>query len=237
MYFDEENKDKQLEAMNNFNNNAKSPFVFTEYDKISDVLMWFDYNYYLKLNVKLSRNDKDGNRQSFHTEFKTTFNNNTSYSIRRDYNVFYTIECKNKELKNNYVILYPGDVYVLNMLIRNNIIPWFLGSTRIFGKDNDDQLFIKYNDIQRQYLPLTGGSFLSFYPVVFEYNNDQTKKEGINIGINHDSISFDTTVDKFFQFTYIMSKTDMVSAAIGMINYVKSKPYLTNFKNLSDFRG
>ena len=234
MYFSEDSKDKQLEVVNN---NAKSPFVFIEYDKISDVLMWFDYNYYLKLNVKLSRNDKNGNRQPFHTEYKTMYNNNINYTIRRDYTVFYTIESNNKETKNNYVMLYPGDVYVLNMLIRNNIIPWFIGSTRIFGKYVDDQLFIKYNDIERQYLPLSGGSFLSFAPTVFTFKMDDTKKEGINIGVNHDNNTFDTTVDKFFQFTYILSKTDMISAAIGMINYVKTKPYLVNYRDLSDLRG
>ena len=165
------------------------------------------------------------------------YNNNVNYTIRRDYTVYYSIECKSREAGNNYVYLYPGDVYVLNMLIRNNIIPWFIGSTRIFGKDADDQLFLKYNDIETQYLPLSGGSFLSFAPAIFTFKMDDTKKEGIIIGVNHDSNTFTITVDKFFQFTYILSKTDMISAAIGMINYVKSKPYLTNFKDLSDFRG
>ena len=159
--------------------------------------------------------------------------NSISYSIRRDYSVYYSIECSDKTIADkNYAVLYPGDVYVLNMLINNNILPWFMGETRIFSKNKDDRLFIR-SEVERQYLPLSGGSFLSFTPTIIEYTMDDTSKEGITIAMNHDNITFDISVDKFFQFAYILSNTDMISAAIGMINYVKTKPYLVNYKDLT----
>ena len=47
-----------------------SPFIFTEYDKISDTLMWFGTSKYrLRFNVQLSRRDNNGNVRSFHSEF------------------------------------------------------------------------------------------------------------------------------------------------------------------------
>ena len=211
---------------------SNSPFIFIDYDKISDVIIWFDRNYYMKLNVRLSRTDKSGNRLPFHSEYKAGFNS-ISYSIRRDYSVYYSIECSDKTIADkNYAVLYPGDVYVLNMLINNNILPWFMGETRIFSKNKDDRLFIR-SEVERQYLPLSGGSFLSFTPTIIEYTMDDTSKEGITIAMNHDNITFDISVDKFFQFAYILSNTDMISAAIGMINYVKTKPYLVNYKDLT----
>jgi hypothetical protein len=215
-------------------NRKNSPFLYIDYDKISDVILWFNRNYYLKLNVRLSRNDKSGNRIPFHSEYKTEYNNNITYSIRRDYSVFFSVECNDKSIADrNYVYLYPEDVYVLNMLINNNILPWFMGDNRIFGKDKENKLYLKYTDVERQYLPLQGGGFLSFAPTVIEYVMDDTCKEGINVGINHDNITFDITVDKFFQFAYILANTDMISAAIGMINYVKVKPWLVNYKDLT----
>ena len=214
---------------------SKSPFVFINYDKISDVILWLDKNYYLKLNVRLTRNDKNGNKIPFHSEYKTEYNNNINYTIRRDYNVFYSIECNDRTIaENNYTYLYPSDVYVLNMLIEKNILPWFMGDGRVFCKDVNDKLIVKYTDIERQYLPLPGNGFLSFYPTIVEFM-DGTSKEGVNIGMNRNNITFDVTVDKFFQFAYIMSRTDMISAAIGMLNYVKSKPYLVNYRDLTNY--
>lgn len=213
---------------------SKSPFVFIDYDKISDVILWFDRNYYMKLNVKLSKTDKKDKRLPFHSEYKTEYNNNITYSIRRDYTTYYSIECNDRSIADkNYVFLYPSDVYVLSMLIEKNILPWFMGDTRIYGKNKDDELFLKYTDTEKVYLPLNGGSFLSFEPTIITFL-DGTGKEGITIAMNHENITFDITVDKFFQFAYIITRADMVSSAIGMINYVKSKPYLVNFKDLAN---
>ena len=225
------NNNQQQSQYNN-SGNKQSPFIFLDYDKISDVILWFDRNYYMKLNVRLSKNDKNGNRMPFHSEYKTSFKDNITYSIRRDYSVFYSIECNDKSIADrNYVYLYPGDVYVLSMLIENNMMPWFFGNTRIFDKNKDDKLYIK-PEVDRVYLPLNGGGFLSFLPTVIDYIDD-TCKEGINIGMNRDNVNFDINVDKFFQFTYIITRMDMMSSAISMLNYVKQKPYLANYRDLT----
>lgn len=214
------------------NNNKNSPFYFIDYDKIADVVMRFDSSYYLKFNVRLSRTDKDGNRIPFHSEYKSRPNGNEMYSIRREYTTFYSIESYNRDIDRNYVYMYPGDIYVLNMLINNNILPWFVGEKRIFGKNSDDQLCIKYNDFEKQYLPLSAGQFLSFLPAIIQFP-EGSSKEGVTIGINRESVSFDITVDRFFQFAYIIQNTDMLSMAASMINYVKIKPYLLNYKDLT----
>jgi hypothetical protein len=221
---------------NNHTDGVKSPFYFIDYDKISDVILRFDMNYFMKLNVRLSKKDKDGNRIPFHSEYKTysKVKGYDLYTIRREYNVFYSIESSNKEIQNNYVNLYPNDVYILNMLINNNILPWFFGDTRIFGKDGSDLLFIKYKDYEKVYLPLTGGQFLSFLPTIINYMDD-TSKEGLIIGINREDVNFEISVDKFFYFAYIIANTDMFSMAAAMIDYVKHKPYLVNYRDISTF--
>jgi hypothetical protein len=217
------------------NNTPKSPFYFIEYDKISDVLMWFNSNYYLKLNVKLSRNDKNSNRIPFHSEYKSysKVNDYETYMIRREYNVFYSIESNIKDIKNNYIYFNPGDVYVLNMLINNIIIPWFFGDSRIFGKNKDDELCIKNRNFSRVNLPVNGGQYISFLPTIIKFN-DGNAIEGISICINSDEIFFDITADRFFNFAQIISNTDMISTATSMLNYVKSKPYLVNYKDFTN---
>ena len=212
-----------------------SPFIFIDYDKISDVLMWFNSEYYMKMNVKLSKIDRYNGRLPFHSEYKF-YNKNTdreTYNIRRDYSVFFSIESTIKDIENNYIYLNPSDVYVLNILINNNIMPWFFGDTRIFGKNKQDQLCIKRKEFTRVNLPVNSGQYISFLPTICIFNDD-TSKEGVSICINSDSIFFDITIDKFLQFAYIVSNTDMYTMASTMINYVKAKPYLVNLKSFND---
>ena len=210
-------------------------FTFNDYDKISDTLMYFSDNYTLKFNVILSRYDKGYNsRKSFHYEYRyMSEKKGEQYGITRTYNYYLSIECKDKGSENSFVILKPGDVYMLQMLIKTNIIPWFMGPTRIFGVNKNGVLCIttrKFNPVE---FPLNEYSYMKFYPSIISYE-DGTQKEGVRVILNDEAFFFDATIDQFLHFAYIIDNLDMTTAAMTMLNYTKIKPYQTNYKDFID---
>lgn len=214
-------------------NDAVNPFIFLDYDKITDILMWLPDGYILKFVVRLSSRDRNDNRKPFHSEYSyiDRRTNETQYMIRRDYKYFFSIE--NKDNRDANVILRPGDVYMLQFIINNNILPWFMGANRIFGINKKGKLCIMTRDFHPIDLPLDEAHWMKFYPSIITFE-DGTSKEGVRVVLNDDMNFFDMTVDVFFNFAYIICDMDMTSAAMSMLNYVKIKPYKANYKDLTN---
>jgi len=199
---------------------------YTDYDRITDKLMFLSNTITLNFTVVLAKKDKMGNRSHIHyeAEYPSKFRDqNMSRSIKRDILYYFTID--NSTDFGNGLVLRPQDVEILKMLLDQQILPWFFGVKRVFGiKDN--KLFVKnYGDpvvyAQSDY------KFISFTPIVFEYE-DGTFKEGIRIYLNNQDAFADLDIDRFMQFVNIIKCTDMYNAALNMINYVKIPPYGVN---------
>lgn len=211
-------------------NKGISPIIFTEYDKISDSVMWLDSTFNMKFVVQLTTYDKNGNPRTFHNEFITRNKAKglDNVSVRREYRFYYIIESK-----LNYrdsVLLYPNDVMLLNMIIQNNIFPWFIGSNTIFGRDSRNILKIKGKfDIVD--FPLNNGKYLRFYPTIIGYE-DGTMKEGIRMEMNNPEVFADITIDKFLEMSNYLVNTDMLTMASTMLNYIKTEPYGANIRDL-----
>ena len=47
---------------------AQSPITFNDYEKITDILIYFSTDIILKFVVQLARKDQDGRRRFFHRE-------------------------------------------------------------------------------------------------------------------------------------------------------------------------
>ena len=206
-----------------------SPFIFTNYDKISDNLMWFGSSKYrLRFNVQLNRRDNAGNIKSFHNEF--SFYNESMdkncINIIRDYKYFYSIDKASGSLDES-VILRQNDVEVLRYIIKERIYPWIFGSKSVYGFDKNKNLCLKQN-VKAILIPLSNQNFISFKPIIVHYENTHESKEGIQIVINNEDNAIEIDIDTFFQFSSIILNTDMVNAAMNMLTYVKVKPYLIN---------
>lgn len=210
-------------------NQPVSPFIFTEYDKISDTLMWFGASKYkLRFCVQLNRKDQNNGVRPFHSEFGF-YNENLgkkSVNISRDYKYFYSIERSNDF--EGSVILRQNDAEVLRFLINNRMYPWFFGSKSIYGMDANNGLCLKRN-VKDVILPLSNNSYMGFRPIVINYENTHESKQGVEITINENTNSFEIDIDNFLQFTSIILHTDMVNCAMSMLNYVKTKPYHVNY--------
>ena len=68
---------------------------YTDYDRITDKLMFLSPTITLNFTVALSRKDKNGNRAHIHTdmEYASKFRDqNVARSIKRDINYYFTID-------------------------------------------------------------------------------------------------------------------------------------------------
>jgi hypothetical protein len=208
-----------------------SPFIFTEYDKISDTLMWFGTSKYkLRFNVRLNRKDQNGKIRSFHSEFG--FYNESlgknGINISRDYTYFYTIE-RGGDL-NGSLLLRQNDVEMLKMVIKDRIYPWFFSQQKsVYGMNQEGQLCLKRR-VKPILFPLSNNNYISFCPTVIEFSTTHEYKQGLEVAINEETNSFDIDIDTFLQFASIILNTDMVNAAMNMLNYVKVKPYRVNYR-------
>lgn len=205
---------------------AEKPFTFVNYDRISDTMMTLATGVTLKFVVDLTRLDRNNNELSFHreTEFYSKKFNRKSYSITRCYSCYYVINFKDDFMLG--CILRPADVKVLQILIDRTIMPWYVGSKRIFKMiDNKMVITGEFKDVA---LPISEATYIRFSPVVINYENLDQYKEGIRFEINGKDNCIDLPLDRFMEFVYIIMNTDMFSMASSMLAYVKTPPYKVN---------
>lgn len=207
--------------------NKKPGIIFLDYDKISDTLMWLSRDYMLKFCVSLKYKNSRGDLVPFHSEYKSY-----SETADREYlsislyqSVYFVINCNSNY--NNSVLLRPNDVVVLTMLYNKTILSWYVGPHKVFGYDENHQLILtgKYpTDLQ---VPMSDNKYLGFLPITDTYENGDGK-EGLRIFINSSENYIDLSIDRMFEFFYYICNTNMVEAAIGLMNYVKIPPYGQN---------
>lgn len=210
---------------------------FSEYDRISDTLMFFNTDVTLEFVVTLSSRDKNGNRLFFHTECDYDSNKyigvDKGHSIKRRMTFYFAINDR-KAFDRSFVIR-PEDAMMLTMLIESQILPWYFDPKRKIFSVIEEQMKItgKYQDImfaKNEY------SYLRFVPCVYSFN-DNTYKEGIRMYVSSDSAYVDMEIDKFLGLYYFISKTDMYGAACSLVTYTKVAPYGINTFNSSGLGG
>lgn len=197
--------------------------IYSDFDKISDVILFFSNDLTLSICMQLNKKNKDNKISNFQQTFHYISKNldKESYSIKRTMQAYFAINDL-KDYKNG-VMLKANDIVFLKMLIDNNILPWFIGNDRIFFLDNQNKLQIR-GKWDYQEFKINEYSFLAFAPIVIRYE-DGTDKEGIRMLINSKDRFVDLTIDIFMAFYYYISNTDLYNAAANMANYVKMAPY------------
>lgn len=212
-----------------------SQINYTDYDRITDILMYLSNNITLNFNVVMSKKDKNGARQyyQYEAEYVSKYiGTNKSRSIKRNMNFYFTIDNKN-DFANGF-ILRPQDVMMLDMIISEQILPWFMGKNRIFGII-DNVLVIKGNYTPVLYTQ-SEYKYLSFSPIIYSFE-DGSFKEGVRICLNSESEYADIDIDKFLGFYYILKNTDMYCTACNMLTFVKQPPYGINTFSMTGLGG
>ena len=206
--------------------------TFVDYDRISDVLMFFNNDTTLEFVVVLSAKDKAGNRSFFHSEYDYEsdkyFGIDQGHSIKRRMTFYFSINDK----KTRSFVIRPEDSIMLTMLIESQVLPWYFDPKRKIFSIIEGQLRIvgtykpvvfAHNDI----------SYLRLIPCVYQFE-DNTYKEGIRMYVSSETTFVDMEIDKFLSLFYFISRTDMYSVATNMVTYVKTPPYGVNTYSISN---
>ena len=199
---------------------------FTDYNRITDVLMWFTDTITLNFTVGLSTKSKiNGERRFFQyeTEYKDgSYSNDSLRSIKRNMNFFFTID--NKESFAAGMILRPQDVQTLIMLIDSKIMPWYFGTEEYAFQIVDNKLTLK--EFEPVYFTQSESKWIKFEPIVYSYE-DGSFTQGLQMILAQD-VYIPMTLDKLLGFIHLLKNTDMYAVACAMVNYVKIQPYGVN---------
>lgn len=197
---------------------------FTDYERITDTLMYLTDKITLGFTLALSKKMQSGERSFFHYETKYQSQYGLqARGIKRNMNYYFLIS--NKEIFGSGMILRPQDVELILMLIKHKVLPWFFGTQEqhAFQIVNNTLVLKKYTPV---IYTQTESKFMGFDPIVYHYENSNQFAEGINISFSEGE-SCPMTIDKFMGLVNIL-KTDMYSVACSMANYVKTMPYGVN---------
>ena len=200
---------------------------FTDYEKISDVLMFLSKDISLCFNVSLAYKKADGTRSHYHKEYVYSskyINKGNVVSIKRNFNYYLSIDVRDDF--NNSVMITPANMIALKMKMKI-VYNWM---STLF-KYVDDKLIIS-GTWKENILYLNRTSTLKFEPNVCIYE-DGTYKEGVRIYINDESLFFDLDIDRFMELYYIVDTIDMYQNAIILLNYIAPKEYGNNLSYIN----
>ena len=203
--------------------------IFTDFDKITDVLMYLSSDVTLNICMALNKKNKDGNYVSFHSEFQYVNHGKECYSVKRTIMPFFQIS-DIKDFKNS-IMIKAQDIVMIKMLIDNNILPWYMGNTRIYFFDDNNKLQMK-GKYEFQEIRISDYSFIAFAPIILRYE-DGTEKEGVRMLMNSKERFVDMQIDTFLAFYYFLTATDLYAAGANMANYVKTMPYDVGLHNIN----
>lgn len=199
---------------------------FTDYERITDSLMYLSDRLTLNFVVNLAKKNQMGNRQfcHFETSYVSEKYNGTSpiRSIKRNMSYYFVID--DREVFANGFILRPQDVELLLMLIQQQILPWFFGNKeeRAFHMVKEQLVLKEYREVV---YTQSESRWIKFAPIVYSYE-DGTFAQGLEMIFQSGEVA-SMNADKFMGFVNIL-KTDMYAVACSMLTYVKQQPYEIN---------
>ena len=206
-------------------------FNYTDFDRITDTVMFFDNNHTLNFCTRLSTKDRNGYRRFY--EFESQYQSNqylgvdTGRSIKRTMTFYYTIN--NKDFITSSILLRVNDVYILHTIIKDKVLPWFFSENRIFAEKNNRLVIVgKFDPVEYIRDPQ---SWLRFEPIVIEYE-DGSFKEGIRMTITTNDDFVDLNIDKFLEFFAHLNHQNMYLQAEAQCNYAKMSPHGLNTYNM-----
>lgn len=203
---------------------------FTDYNRITDILMYFSETVTLNFTVSLSSKTKTGERRFF--QYETEYNSGNQFndklrSIKRNMNFYFTID--DREVFTAGMLLRPQDVELILMLIDQQVLPWFFGDKKHLAfQIIDGKLVLReFHDV---IYTQSDSKYIKFEPIVYSFE-DGTFSQGIQLILASGKV-LPMNIDKFMGFVHLLRTTDMYSTACSMLTYVKQPPYGVNEYNV-----
>lgn len=216
---------------------AINPFIYEQYDKISDLVCYLGRNAVVKFTVVLSKYKDDYGRQFFHKEFEYNSKNfdKPLITIKREYEYFLSIEnLKVDELSGRKEFIKIGvEEFMLFKQALINASKWFTDQEYrdlfIIHK-NELIMGMKVPPIELPYLPM--GKYITLEPTIYTYHEECSP--GVRITLNHNSNFVDLYLNRFMGLVYTISSFNMYLAAQSMLNYIGRPEFGYNLVSFTD---
>lgn len=200
---------------------------YTEYDRITDTLMYLNDDVSLNFSVALSRKGRSGDRIFYHyeSEFGSDKYGGKLRSIKRIMKFYFVIDCKSDF--NAGFILRPEDVEILSRILNLKVLPWYFGTTNeaAFQIVTNNLVLTNFQPETFVQATIYDSKAITFEPIVMVENEMETR--GVRMSLSTGPV-INMTIDKFMGFYHILTTTDMCTLAATMCNYVKIPPYGIN---------
>lgn len=191
---------------------------YSDYEKVSDTLMYLGQRFAVKFNVALSTRDKYGNRKFFYKEYRYGNKNNENVvSIKR--NILCNLSIEEVGNFQNVVFVTRSDMPILRG--NTTTAAKWLQNNEVFGINKGGKLAILQDvSVQTQ---LNNSTAIRFEPVIFPLQNGEFCR-GIRIYINDLKNFVDADERNFMEFYELIRSLDMYTAACAVIAAIPLTP-------------
>lgn len=211
-------------------------YVHNNYEKITDDIMWLNYNWVFKFYVTLNRYSDKYGRTNFHKEVSYYKNNNFCININRSFDYGFMIE--SSKAVNGFkesVYIRPVDHYAFIYKL-NQVAEWFVSSeySDLFANKDGNIIVMRRVD-PIIFSDLSFGKKIEFVPDVSE-NEFGDKVVGVSIYIDTNPDKLFLPIYKFLGFKHIVDNFNMFMAAQNMITYLSRPEGGTNLFDINQMR-
>lgn len=207
---------------------------YDNYEKLSDDIAYIGFNTVMRMNVNLSYKNENGERQSFHKEYRyrnSKYNNvSNGITIRRRFDYYISIEnIKENNGEKAYIRLYLKDIpHFRDTLYKAS--EWFINS-------KFKNLFIIKNkmlSVNMEIPPLivdglSMDNYMIFMPVAInDPNMTKYNGPGARILLSSQTNFVDLTADMILGLLEFFNTFNIFQSAQTMLNYIQRPAYGTN---------
>lgn len=209
-------------------------YVFENYNKMEDNIMYLGSNAILKMNVNLYNQSEKYGRRSYHQEVQY-YNEKIGQKtiiLKRSFDYFATIEnLKPVDHIKEYIMLRQQDIFLLRKVV-NSVYEKYI--------ENFDNIFTRKGGIVtiKKTLPielgdLTRGKYLVFIPDIIEGMSGE-KTPAIRINLSSPTNYVLMGINNFYGFIETMNNMDMFGYAQTMLSYFGKPSFGTNLYDFSN---
>lgn len=214
-----------------------SPFIHvSDYNKISDTIMYLGKNVVLKFNVYLNYENEKYGQQNFHKEY-CYYNNRLGkdqYTIMRYFDYAMTIENTSQSADNDIrEVIQIGvcEMSMMKMLLHAGM-EWFTNPQYSELYSNKDGKLVMMEQVQPRRI-FCRSKYIEIEPIVYVDSN-LTYDFGIRMYLNSETNYVEMSLSRYCGLHYMMDTINLYQAAITLINYLERPEFGTNLTSFSN---
>ena len=196
------------------------------YGKLVDDVYKIGTNTILRMNVILYKTSPDGTRYLYHKEVGYKDNNMSSMKIKRSFDYYLSIEnfVSDSDGYKEFIQIRVENIPMIRNVLQQ-VYGWFTNKKyeNLYAINDKHELIMpmKVRAIVLDGLPM--GRFISFIPIIINYNTEYDKEiqqsRGVRIFLNSHDRFVDISLNRFLGFYQSIMDINLYNAAQNMLSY------------------